>query len=267
MLPVFDCAGRWRHWLTLVVKDPDNLAYRWERELSNEARLQELAKWCDAPRGYHFSFDLREWVPHAFRWRTGMYRVSGLAGAGDSDLAVSGGAFFMGDVPPRFRKPVPPYPRIGPAEPVLQVELKANKDVFSIGETITLEGSVQNVGDRPLMLQTRLPFLEAKLIAVPGRDTFPRARPHKALRLSDFSRLEPGQRVLLFKESFVAGRRDPDWMAGLRSEAFLAPFAGARELGLRLELSSDGIFPRDRQPDCGIWTGRAVSEQITVRMR
>ena len=115
-----------------------------------------------------------------------------------------------------------------------------------------------------IRLQTRLPFLEAKLLAS-GHDFFPASPPEVQLRLSDFSRLGPGEKRLFFRESFVAGRTDPDWVAGARSEWYPAPFAcppGKREVWF--VLSSAGRFPRDRQPDDGVWTGRVESNRVVL---
>lgn len=255
-----------QHWLTLVVRDPDGLAYRWRRGLTKDEYVKELKRWREEPRGHHFSFNLRDWVPEGFRWRLGMYRVSGLMSAQGRDFTARGGAIFMKEVPPRFRKPTPPLPRIGPAEPLLRAGLKVNRNAFKPGEIIVLEGFVTNVSSRPFMLQTRLPFLEAKLLAS-GHDFFPASRPEVQLRLSDFSRLGPGEKRLFFRESFVAGQLDPDWVTGIRSEWFPAPFAkppGKREVWF--VLSSAGLFPRDRQPADGIWTGEVESNRVLVNV-
>lgn len=264
---VFGMETARQHWLTLIVMDPDNLAYRWQKDLTNEEFVEEERHWREAPRGYHFSFDLRDWVPEGFQWKAGLYRVSGLASVGKTEFPVSGGVLFMKAVPSRFRQPVPLQPRIGPAAPLLKGELKINKETFKPGEIIVLEGLVQNVSEQPLMIQTQLPFLEARLVASPGLDTFPKERPNKALRLSDFSRIAPGEKLVLFKESFVAGKSDADWVTGMRRDWFPTPFAGRNPIDLSFELFSNGIFPRDRQPDCGIWTGQLKSNRITTKTR
>jgi len=266
MQPTWNGDHSWTHWLTLIAKDADGLAYRWQRELTNAEYQQEFKTWQGADRGRHFSFDLREWVPKGFQWKPGVYQMKGLASVSNKPLVVQGKPFFFGEVPESFRKPAPVEARLGPSKPLVKLELKANKQKFQPGEIIEFDGFVENVSDQPFMLQTRAPFLEARLIASPGKDVFPKQPPKISLRLSHFSQLRPGEKLHLFRETFVAGRSDPDWAMVMRDEAFATPFAEPnREVWL--ELSSDGIFPGDRQPDWGIWTGRAESNRLVIEVK
>ena len=121
----------------------------------------------------------------------------------------------------------------------------------------------RNIGERPFLVQTRYPFLEGRLIDRPTEDSFPAKRPVVSLRYSDFSRLEPGERVRVFQERFVAGRWDPHWGVGRRREMFPGPFAGPdREIVFRLK--SKGLFPEDLLPDIGVWSGQLESNVVKI---
>lgn len=266
MPPTRGNTGRRRHWLTLILKDPDDLVYRWQRELSEKAYGEELKQWQTAARGRSFTFDLRDWVPDGFRWKAGKYLVRGVCSVSGRAFEASGGLLFMKHVPEEFRRPVPPQPHIGPAKPLLKAELAVNKEQFKRGELIVFEGFVQNVSDQAFMLQAGVPFLEARLVALPGGDSFPESKPQPALRLSYFVRLEPGQRLLVFRQAFVAGRCDRDWLMGARRGLFPTPFPPSTEHKIWFELFSDGIFPEDQQPDIGIWTGHVESNRVSVHV-
>jgi hypothetical protein len=192
--------------------------------------------------------------------------VNGLAAFANVKLPVRGGVFFMNEVPAQFREPVPPQSGPPPVQPLLRGELKVNKEVFKPGEVIHLEGFVQNVSARTLMLQTRLPFLETTLVASPGEDIFPKKAPQFTPRLSDFSSIAPGERILFFRESFIAGATDSEWAPGWRFTVMPCPFVAGNPVELRFRLSSEGIFPRDRQPIDGIWTGQLESNSVSVKM-
>ena len=254
------------HPLAIVVKDPDWLVYRWERTFAGGDRPEELRRLEAGEFRVDFSFDLQDWVPEGFRWKTGAYRVAGVATAGGRPAGNPGGMFFMNEVTPGFRQTGPDNPLRRPARTLLAAELESNKKAFRLGEIIVLRGFLRNVSDEPFAVQTRLAFREARLIAEPGRDSFPMEQPSVPLRLSDFTRIEPGQRIALFEETFIAGQVDPHWAEGCRDECLLPPFSAQMgpDYSIWFELRSEGILPEDRQPDVGIWTGRAASNRVTV---
>lgn len=256
MLPHMGFQGDWYHWLTLIVTDPDRLVYLWQRQLSRDQYVEELKRWQTRERGIHFGFDLQDWVPKGFRWKAGPYRVKGTASVERKAFKAGRSTVFM--------KEVTTSPLSGPATPLLTAELEANKQAFQVGETIVLRGYLKNQSDQPFMIQTHLPFREARLIAKEGSDRFPAIQPTAPLRLSHFTRLEPQQQILFFQESFVAGQVDPHWAPGVRRAMFFPPFAAGMPRTIFFRLESKGIFPEDRQPQIGIWTGRVESNSVKI---
>jgi hypothetical protein len=249
-----------RHWLRLAVTDPDGLAYLWERRLTHEQAHREQERFRNAPNSnLSFSFDLRDWVPPDFRWKSGEYRFFARVTVAWQPVESLVGVMFMNEVPAdAFRHK---YPAL------LSAELEANGTDFAPGDTIVLRGYVKNESHQPLMVHTRNPFRYASLVAEGGRDRFPSPRPSGPLRLSHFTRIEPGQRVLLFEEPFVAGRSDPHWSVGMRREWFPPPFATGFPRTIYFELRSSGEFPEDCQPSLGIWAGVVTSNRVTITVK
>jgi len=172
------------------------------------------------------------------------------------------GSFEFGRMVFSLGKAAPPDAAL-PA--LLKLELQSDKELYAPGEFITLRGYAVNVGERPFLLQTRYPFLEGRLVDRRARDAFPTRPPVVRLRYSDFTRLDPGGRVPLFEERFLAGRWDPHWGIGVRTEFFPAPFAGPdREIVLRLR--SEGLFPDDLMLRTGVWAGEAESNSVSIRV-
>ena len=132
----------------------------------------------------------------------------------------------MKEVPEIFRN-LPADLKVNPAtlfKPMLSAEIEADRTSYNVSDIITLRGYAKNISKEPFMIQTRYPFREIRLITLLGQDFFPNFKYSAPLRLSDFTKIEPGQQILLFEESFVAGQSNPNWCAGFRSEAFPTPF-------------------------------------------
>ena len=145
------------HPFVFIVKDPDGLAYRWYRFLSEEEFQEERQRWRETNGALHFSLDLADWAPSGFDWEPGRYEVTGATFV--SSLMYDG-VFEFG--PSRFNlieKADPETPR----PEILKVELESDKTSYGIGEFITLRGYVTNTGDRSFLLQTRYPFMESRL--------------------------------------------------------------------------------------------------------
>lgn len=271
--PMPDMYGFWGqgqiHPFTFIIKDPDGLVFRWQNKLSQKKYLDELKRWQSKTRGIHFTFDLQDWVPEGFKWKAGRYTVSGFYSVARKRIEINGwSGFFMKEVPEIFRNP-PADLKVNPAtlfKPMLSAEIEANRTSYNVGDIITLRGYAKNISKGPFMIQTRYPFREIRLIALPGQDFFPNFKYSAPLRLSDFTKIEPGQQILLFEESFVAGQSDPNWWAGLRREDFPTPFV-LKKYSVWFEMQSEGLFPSDRQPDVGIWTGKVKSNSIDILIK
>jgi len=257
------------HPFTFIIKGPDGLVFRWQNKLSQKKYLDELKRWRSKTRGIHFTFDLQDWVPKGFKWKAGRYTVSGFYSVARKRIEINGrSGFFMKEVPDIFRNP-PADLRVNPAtlfKPMLSAGIEADRTSYNVGDIITLRGYVKNNHKGPFMIQTRYPFRETRLITLPGEDFFPNFKYSVPLRLSDFTKIEPGQQILLFEESFVAGQSDPNWCAGFRYEWFPTPFA-SRKYSVWFEMQSEGLFPSDRQPDVGIWTGKVKSNSIDILIK
>ena len=262
-LNMVQLVGRHLHPFVFRVTDPDGLLYLWWREFSERERREWIEQWRAAPRGSHFECDLQEWIPEGFPWQSGLYRL-GCSPYVSSLIRTS--APFSGYLV--IDKPFDPEEEKTGRKPLLEAVLEANGETFRPGEPIVLRGRLRNVSRRPFLVQTHYPFREARLVAQPCWDTFPStAKSFSALpiRLSHFTRLDPGEEVHLFEEHFVAGRPDAHWGMGARSESFPPPFAGP-DRTIVLTFESGGLFPQDRLPDLGIWTGKVESDPIQIRI-
>lgn len=256
------------HPFTLIIKDPDGLVYKWQNPISHEEYIEQVKLWQTKTHGVDFSFDLQDWVPKQFTWKPGLYIVTGFFNVAGRRMEIRGHAFFMKEVPDIFRQ-TPSALTTNPAmafKPMLSAEIEADKNAYLRGDIISIKGYLKNISNEPFMVQTRYPFREAQLMVKRGRDFFPNFKYSAPPRLSDFTRIEPGQRILFFQESFVAGQRDPHWSAGYRREWFRPPFA-LDKYSVWFEMQSDGLFPSDRQPDIGIWTGKVKSNSIKILIR
>jgi hypothetical protein len=239
--------------LTVLLIAPDGLAYQWHRRLPSDA-IRSHHERSRRPRGQtHFSTDLQEWLPPNFDWIPGKYWAYLSAPRVGRSVERGRAAFFM-EQRDDARRP-----------PCLAAVIECDKEEFDVGEDIVIRGYVKNIGARPFLLQTHMPFREARLVDLNG-DTFGRMDGTGPVRLSHFTRMEPGQRVQLFEETFVAGRRDPHWLIGSRTEFFFPPFAGP-DRTIVLRIRSEGLFPEDRPAPIGIWTGDVKSNAINIRIR
>ncbi|MHB1156377.1 MAG: hypothetical protein ACYC26_05995 [Phycisphaerales bacterium] len=247
-----------RHWLTLDVTDPKGLAWRWQRQITeDEARAEEARFRQSQYNGIRLTFDLRQWAPPNFVWKTGEYQlVVRIRAATEEDHSLTSHVFINQVPPDAYHHAYPP---------LLTGELEANGSAFDPGGVITLRGYLKNHSDQPVMVYTRQPFRMASLIAE-GNDTFPMTRPTGPVRLSHFTKLEPNQRVLLFEESFVAGVADPDWSVGCRTEWFPQPFGLSFPRHIRFTYQFTGEFPHDRQPEVGIAADTVNSNQVAIEV-
>ena len=260
------------HPFEFPVRDPDGLISIWRRPVS-EAQFRQVRDrwWNTSPRSFSTEFDLSEQAPKWFDWPTGRYTVGcmtqrpargntaiGIYHVTRGTMRLEGSTltFFVG----KGAKAVPVNPQ------VLKATLESNKTQFVPGELITLRGFLENVGLRPFLVQTRLPFREARIVSDYGRDFFPNVAQSGQVRLDDFTRLEPGQRIMLFEESFVAGRPDPHWQIGVRRASFPQPFWG-RKWTIHFTHGSQGLLPEDREPNLGIWSGRTESNRLELTCR
>ena len=267
---MYDFCGQGHiHPFTFIVKDPDGLIYMWQNKVSPKKYLDELKRWQCKTRGIHFTFDLQDWVPKGFKWKAGRYTVSGFFSITRKRIEIHGwSGFFMKEVPEIFRNP-PADLKVNPAilfKPMLSAEIEADRTSYNVGDIITLRGYAKNIRKEPFMIQTRYPFREIRLITLPGQDFFPNFKYSAPLRLSDFTKIQPGQQILLFEESFVAGQSNSNWCTGFRSEDFPTPFV-LKKYSVWLEMQSEGLFPSDRQPDFGIWTGKVKSNSIDILIK
>lgn len=249
--------AKWLHPFVFVIKDPDGLVYRWYRRISESERQDEIERWQAEVQGIHFSLDLQKWVPEGFPWQAGIYEVKGATFVSSSygRPFEFGPAFFYVDRAPEG----------GGADQkhILEATLESDKTSYEVGEFITLRGYLKNVGGRTLLVQTRYPFLESRLVDTLTGDFFPMERPVVRPSHTGFSAIEPGQKVQLFEERFVAGRSDPHWGIGNRREMFPGPFGGPdREIVFRLK--SKGLFPAHRLPDIGVWSGELESKVVKI---
>ena len=249
---------KWLHPFVFVVKDPDGLIYRWYRFISDAERKAERERWLTEREAIQFSLDLRRWVPEDFPWHAGRYEVRAVTFASsleyDGPFQFGPAVFYMDSLP---EKDAPPRGQL------LKATLGSDKASYKVGEFITLRAHIENVGKRPVLVQTRYPFLEGRLVDRPAGDSFPDPRPVVRPRYADFTALEPGRKVLLFEERFVAGHWDPQWRTGTRTEWFPGPFAGPdREIVYRLK--SDGLFPDDLLPHLGVWSGELESNAVKI---
>jgi len=265
--PLPNMYSRWDrgkiHPIILVVKDPDGLVYKWENGLSHREYVEQVKLWQTKAHGIHFDFDLQDWVPEGFRWKAGWYIVTGFFSVDGRRLEICGAAFFMKEVPATFRNPPPGTNPATSFAPMLSVGVEADKKAYNTGDIITLRGYLTNISSEPFLVQSRYPFRQGRLMVERGHDFFPNFRYSAPLRLSDFTKVEPGQQILFFEEAFVAGRSDPHWAVGARRACFPPPFA-RQKYSVWFEMESKGLFPSDRQPDVGIWTGKVKSSSITI---
>jgi len=161
------------HPITLIVKDPDGLVYKWQNELSHGEYVEQARLWQSKVRGIHFDFDLQDWVPEGFKWKMGYYMVRGIFSVERRRMEIGGGGFFMKEVPAAFRNLPPGTNPATLFKPMLSAQVEADKASYNTGDIITIRGYLKNISGEPFMVQTRYPFRRRTVGWGLGRDVYP----------------------------------------------------------------------------------------------